>query len=124
MPTGLTREQIAEGLHRIGLRAGMDVMVHSSLKSFGRVEGGAPAVIGALTDVLTESGTLLLPTFNHFAPWQPGGPALYDPALTPTSNGAIPETFRRMPGVWRSLNPSHPYAAWGATPSATPPATT
>lgn len=114
MPQALTREQIAEGLTRIGLRAGMGVMVHSSLKRFGRVEGGPQAVIGALMDVLTERGTLLLPTFNHFAPWLPGGPALYDPALTPTSNGIIPETFRRMPGVWRSLNPSHPYAAWGA----------
>ncbi len=114
MPTGLTRDRIAEGLCRIGLRAGMGVMVHSSLRSFGRVEGGAGAVIGALMDVLTGRGTLLLPTFNHFAPWLPGGAALYDPARTPTSNGIIPETFRRMPGVWRSLNPSHPYAAWGA----------
>jgi aminoglycoside N3'-acetyltransferase len=114
MATGLDRDQIAGGLRRIGLAAGMGVMVHSSLKSFGHVEGGAPAVIGALMDVLTESGTLLLPSFNHFAPWQAGGAGLYDPALTPTSNGIIPETFRRMPGVWRSLNPSHPYAAWGA----------
>lgn len=114
MGEGLTRERIADGLRRIGLKAGQGVMVHSSLSSFGRVEGGAPTVIAALMDVLAERGTLLLPTFNHFAPWLPGGAGLYDPAVTPTSNGIIPETFRRMPGVWRSLNPSHPYAAWGA----------
>jgi aminoglycoside 3-N-acetyltransferase len=114
MPEGLTRQQIADGLRRVGLRAGQGVMVHSSLSSFGRVDGGAPAAIAALMDVLTERGTLLLPTFNHFAPWREGGAGLYDPAVTPTSNGIIPETFRHMPGVWRSLNPSHPYAAWGA----------
>jgi len=114
MPSALTRQQIADGLRRLGLRAGQGVMVHSSLSSFGRVAGGPHTVIGALMEVLTERGTLLLPSFNHFAPWRPGGASLYDPAVTPTSNGAIPEAFRRMPGVWRSLNPSHPYAAWGA----------
>ena len=28
-------------------------------------------------------------------------------------NGAIPERFWRMPGVYRSLNPTHSCAAWG-----------
>lgn len=88
-------------------------MVHSSLKSFGHVEGGAQAVIGALTDGLTDEGLLLMPSFNHFAPFRPDGPGYFDPCETPTSNGVIPETFRKMPGVWRSLNPTHPYAAWG-----------
>jgi len=109
----LTRNKLAEGFRAIGLAAGGRVMVHSSLRSFGHVEGGAQAVIGALMDVLTYEGLLLLPSFNHFAPFRAGGPGTYDPAETPTTNGLIPETFRQMPNVWRSLNPTHPHAAWG-----------
>jgi len=109
----VTEKDLAVGLRALGLGAGDRVMVHSSLRSFGYVAGGAETVIRALMDVLTERGTLLLPSFNHFAPWQEGGAGYYDPARTPTTDGAIPETFRRMPGVWRSLNPTHPVAAWG-----------
>jgi aminoglycoside 3-N-acetyltransferase len=105
--------EIARGLRDLGLGAGMGVMVHSSLSSFGRVTGGAPAVIAALMEVITPSGTLLMPSFNHGAPFEPGGPGVYDPASTPTTNGAIPDQFWRMPGVLRSLDPTHPFAAWG-----------
>ena len=111
---GLTGRDIAAGLRQLGLRTSDRVMVHSSLSSFGRVEGGAATVIRALQDVVTERGVLLLPSFNHFAPFVDSGPGVYDPARTPSGNGAIPETFRQMPGVLRSLNPSHPFAAWGA----------
>lgn len=88
-------------------------MVHSSLKSFGYVQGGPYAVIGALQDVLTYDGLLLMPSFNHGVPFHVGGPGYYDPQETPTQNGLIPETFRKLAGVWRSLNPTHAYCAWG-----------
>ena len=41
------------------------------------------------------------------------GPRVFDPQETPTTNGRIADTFWRMPGVLRSLNPTHPFAAWG-----------
>jgi aminoglycoside 3-N-acetyltransferase len=91
----------------------MGLMVHSSLSSFGHVEGGAAAVIHALMAVLTPAGTLMMPSFNHGAPFEPSGPGYFHPAETPTTNGAIPDRFWRMPGVARSLNPTHAFAAWG-----------
>jgi aminoglycoside 3-N-acetyltransferase len=109
----LARVDLVPGFRALGLRAGMGVMVHSSLSSFGRVEGGAPTVIAALMEVLTTEGTLLLPSFNHGAPFEDDGPGFYDPLSTPTTNGAIPDAFWRMQGVWRSLDPTHPIAAWG-----------
>jgi aminoglycoside N3'-acetyltransferase len=54
-----------------------------------------------------------MPSFNHAAPFREGGPGIYDPLQTPTSNGAIPDHFWRLPGVLRSLDPTHPVATWG-----------
>ncbi len=107
------QETIAEGLRSLGVEAGMGVMVHSSLSSFGRVEGGPQAVIKALMEVVTKEGTLMFPSFNHGEPFKAGGEGFYDPKETRTINGAIAETFWRMPGVFRSLNPTHAFAAWG-----------
>jgi aminoglycoside N3'-acetyltransferase len=62
---------------------------------------------------LTEQGTLLMPTFNHGEAFGEAGAGFYDPLTTRTINGAIPDHFWRMPGVARSLDPTHPFAAWG-----------
>jgi len=42
----------------------MHVVCHSSLSRFGRVEGGADAVIDAMEEAITSAGTLVLPTFS------------------------------------------------------------
>jgi len=97
----------------VGVEPGMALMVHSSLKSLGHVEGGALAVARALMDVLTPEGTLVMPSFNHGAPFEEDGPGYFSPLETPTTNGAIPDAFWRMPGVARSWNPTHAFAAWG-----------
>ncbi|NLV75350.1 MAG: AAC(3) family N-acetyltransferase [Chloroflexi bacterium] len=114
VPAGITRGEITMQLRALGLHAGMGLMVHSSLSRLGWVEGGAEAVIGALQDVLTPAGTLLMPSFNHGAPFEPGGAGIYDPKSTPTTNGRIPDTFWRQDGVLRTLNPTHAIAGWGA----------
>jgi aminoglycoside 3-N-acetyltransferase len=91
----------------------MGLMVHSSLRSFGQVEGGARTVVEALMEAITLEGTLLMPTFNHGVPFHDDGPGYFDPLTTPTINGAIPNCFWQMPNVHRSLDPTHPFAAWG-----------
>jgi aminoglycoside N3'-acetyltransferase len=52
-------------LRELGLQSGDQVVVHSSFKSIGPVEGGPVAVVEALLAVLGPSGTLVLPTFTH-----------------------------------------------------------
>jgi len=107
----VTKEILKQGFEKLGIKAGMKVMVHSSLKSFGYVDGGADTVIDALMELLTPEGTLVMPSFNHEAPYFKG--EIFDVRKTPTTNGRIPDTFWRREGVSRSINPTHAFAAWG-----------
>lgn len=109
----VTRQHIITGLQALGIDSGMRLMVHSSLASFGQVQGGATTVIEALQMVLTDQGTLLMPSFCHGEPFLEDSLGYFDPVFTPTSNGAIPDTFWRMDGVYRSVSPTHAFAAWG-----------
>ena len=112
-PAEVTRQDIAAGLRSIGITAKDKVMVHSSLKSFGRVEGGARTVISALQEVITPAGILAMPAFSDCSDGGAQGP--FDPETSPVETwvGLIPETFRHQPGVIRSLHPTHSVCAWG-----------
>lgn len=52
MEDQISKEEIAMGLEKLGLRIGDKVMVHSSLKSIGFVKGGAETLIDALTEAV------------------------------------------------------------------------
>jgi len=107
----VTKEMIIQGFKELGLKKGMKLMVHSSLKSFGKVEGGADSVIDAIIETIGTEGTLLMPSFNHGEPYDNG--EIFDVNTTRTINGIIPETFRKRKDVVRSINPTHPFCAWG-----------
>ena len=109
----LAKEDIKKGLRSLGIGKADKIMLHSSLSGLGYVEGGAETVCRAFMEVLTEHGVLTMPSFNHYTPFEEGAPGYYSPDETPTANGAIPNAFWRMEGVFRSLNPSHAFAVWG-----------
>lgn len=125
-----TVDSLYADLRALGLKPGMRVLVHSSLSMLGWVAGGPVAVILALEHAIGEAGTLVMPThsgdLSDPAQWQaPPVPEswwpiirettpAYDPQLTPTRGmGAIPETFRKQPGVCRSDHPQDSFAARG-----------
>jgi len=102
---GVLREHLAA---RSGVRPGDILIVHSSMKSIGQVEGGPEAVIRALQAAVAGEGTLLMPVFTAPAP-----DGVWRQAETPSRTGLLTETFRRTAGVVRSLHPTHSVAAWG-----------
>ena len=107
----VTRDDIAAGLRALGVAAGGPLLVHSSLSSFGHVEGGADTVIDALLAAVAPGETVAVPTLTHgdVNASQP----VFDYRTTPCCVGRIPETFRLRPDALRSLHPTHSCAAIG-----------
>ena len=60
----LNQSAIAAGLRELGLKNGDIVLLHSSLISLGKVNGGPAAVVDAFLDVIGAEGTLLVPVFG------------------------------------------------------------
>lgn len=108
--TGLTRNELVEAFRALGLATGDSVVVHSSCRSLGPVEGGADTVLDALIETIGPGGNLMLPTFNYTRPLPE---PCYDPDTTPARTGIIPQLGRRRSGAVRSLHPTHSVAVIG-----------
>lgn len=103
----LTKQDIIAALNDLGLPEGALVIVHASLSSLGRVEGGAGAVAEALLEAVGPEGTVVVPTFAH----PPG--TTFDPDETPSMLGAVVEAIRKRPDACRSDSPLASIAAVG-----------
>lgn len=126
-----TEREIATALRNLGL-SGASAEVHSSLRSFGEVEGGAAAAARALSETLEN---IVVPAFcwdavvappegdhvernapPHESDWKPEKPPRpFDPATSPIAkdNGAISRAVAALPGAARSAHPLMSWAAWG-----------
>jgi len=90
------------------------VLIHSSMKAIGSVDGGADTVLDVWMDAMRD-GLLVLPTHT----WRQigvldGQKDTFDPASEPPCVGILPTLFWKRPGVIRSLHPTHSVAAYGA----------
>lgn len=107
------KEDIIKRIKEQGIKIGDVMLVHSSLKSFGYVDGGADTVINALLESVGEEGTVIVPTITAKSTDSPENPPIFDVDNTPCWTGRIPETFRKRLGAKRSLHPTHSAAAIG-----------
>ena len=100
-----------EGFRQTGLDSGDVVLVHSAMRTMGRVRGGAGTVVEALLEILGDRGTLVVPTFAfaHEAEEDP----IIDPCNDPSEMGVITETARKHPKALRSTAFRHSFAAIG-----------
>jgi aminoglycoside 3-N-acetyltransferase len=103
----LSVTQVVADLRALGVKPGGVLLVHTSFKAVGPIEGGPLGLIRALRSALGDEGTLVMPTMTD-------GESVFDPASTPTRDmGITAETFWRQPGVLRSAHPGGSFAAAG-----------
>ena len=103
--------ELVEGFRRVGLKAGDVVLTHSAMRTFGRIEGCADAVVDALLEVLGPRGTLVVPTFTFAHEGEDN--SVIDPVADRSEMGAITETARKRPEALRSIAFRHSFAAIG-----------
>ena len=126
----VSKETLMKALKYVGLSQNMNVEVHASLSSLGYVTGGARTIVDVLMEMITEGGTILMPTqtMDNTDPstWvnPPASPNIWNdirdsmPAYNSQTSdlcgmGAVAENFRHRPGVLSSSHPTASFAAWG-----------
>jgi len=106
----MTKKKLIADLKRIGVRKGMDLLVHCSLKRTGPVEGGPAAIIDGILEAIGPGSTMLMPTISgSVTSAQP----VFHVEHTPSSVGYLTNLFRQRKGALRSLHPVHSAAAIG-----------
>ena len=125
-----SKESLKVQLNALGIIPGDHLIVHSSLKSMGWIAGGAQAVVEALIETVTRSGTIVMPAQSGdnsdpsywmlppvpqawHEPIRQSIPA-FDKHLTPLREmGKIADCLHRHPETIRSPHPAHSFIAWG-----------
>jgi len=103
-----TVEQLKVQIRAMGIQSDDTVLIHTSLRAVGAVEGGADGVIDAFCDVLRD-GLFLVPTHT----WDNVGRdnPLYDVRKSVPCIGTLPTVAAFRPDGYRSLHPTH--SIWG-----------
>ncbi len=106
----LTRSDIHHFLREMGIRPDDTVLVHTSMRALGGVEGGCDGLIDGFVSYLTE-GLFLVPTHT----WGTVGRTerVYDVRTSVPCIGALPTVAAFRKDAIRSLHPTHSVAAFG-----------
>lgn len=110
----MDRSDLVRDLSALGLRPGEHVLVHSSMRRVGPVEGGPSEVVEALLESVGPEGTVLFPSHTGGPECSPENPPEFHARTTWRSGmGIIAETARTRNGFVRSLSPTHSVVARG-----------
>jgi len=107
----LNHRELLEGFRRTGVKQGDTIIVHTSYKSLGGVEGGAETVIDVMRELVGLKGTVMFPAFN-FQSWTETH--YFDVTETPSKMGMITELARLRPDAKRTPHPIYSFSVSGA----------
>ena len=104
------KQQLKDQLESMGLKGDETILIHSSMKAIGAVDGGADTVLDAWMEYFKD-GLLLLPTHT----WKTvnADNPVYNPYTTPSCVGLLTNMFMKRDGVIRSLLPTHSLSGYG-----------
>lgn len=125
-----TFNSLVEDFQGLGIKPKMNLIVHSSLSSLGWTVGGGVTVIKALQEIITPSGTIVMPshTTNNTDPTTWRNPSIpkdwvsdvkksmigFEKDITPPYfMGEVVNLFKSFPDVQRSNHPLYSFLSWG-----------
>ena len=105
-----TANELMEKLKDLGIKPGSIVIVHCAMNNFYNYRGSVDELIDGLLNIIGPEGTLCMPAY----PADKNNPdKVFDVRTEKTAAGLLAETFRKRPGVKRSLNKLHSVCALG-----------
>lgn len=107
----MNKNDFKSSLTGLGVKRGMNLMVHSSLRRIGfNGKGGAEMVMELLFELIGPECTLIMPTITgKVTREQP----VFHAEYSPSDVGHLTNVFRKSPGALRSFHPVHSVAAKG-----------
>lgn len=105
------KKELKNQIIALGIKPSDTLLIHSSMKAIGDVEGGADAVLDAFSEYLEKDGLMILPT--HTWAQMSDEYNTFNPETEPSCVGLLTNIFRKREGVIRSLHPTHSLAAKG-----------
>lgn len=105
-----TKNSIMKDIEQTGIRKNGTLLIHSSMKAIGVVEGGGDSVLDAFIEYMKD-GLLLFPTHSWSDKSLKDG--IYDPKTEPACVGLLPNLFMKKAGAIRSMHPTHSVTAMG-----------
>ena len=114
-PVTVDLAAVVEALHDGGLGTGDAVFFQSAMSSLGHIEQGPTTVLEALDRTVGSRGLISMPAFpvvGSAVEYLESRP-VFDVRTTPSTMGAITESFRQRQGTIRSIHPTHSIAARG-----------
>ncbi len=105
-----TKLNLIKDIKSLGIKSDDKILIHSSMKAIGEVEGKGETVIDAFMEFLKD-GLLIFPT--HTWKQMTDTYNFFDPAVEPSCVGILTNLFMKQPDTFRSLHPTHSVAAWG-----------
>jgi aminoglycoside 3-N-acetyltransferase len=106
----LTHDELLNGFRQTSVKPGDTIIVHTSYKSLGGVEGGVETVIDVMRELVGPRGTVLFPAFN-FQSWTETH--YFDILETPSKMGMITELARLCPDAKRTPHPIYSFSIIG-----------
>lgn len=97
-------------LHDLGINKGDIILMHSSMKALQTTKTPIEFIEDILSVIGTE-GTILIPAFTYDGVTAEN--PYFDVKESEPCVGLIPRSFYKMPGVVRSLHPTHSVCAYG-----------
>lgn len=106
-----TKNTLIKDIEQSGIRKTGTLLIHSSMKAIGEVEGGGDTVLDAFIEYMKE-GLLLFPTHSWSDKNLQDG--IYDPKTEPACVGILPNLFMKRADAIRSMHPTHSVTAIGS----------
>lgn len=103
-------QDVVTAMKELGMKKGDTIIVHCAMNNFYNYRGSVKELIDAILDAIGPEGTLCMPAFPHN---KKDTNVVFDITNSKSAAGILSETFRKYPGVKRSLNQLHSVCALG-----------